>query len=269
MTEILTEAKSKAASEAPQANLYAFFRHLGASSTTDFTREGGIVRWNAPLSHPWFQGVLCENPAGRGSDNVIGECEAYFRAAGAQGFSWWLDLDVRGTGWEELLAARGFTYDNNTPGMAVDLGQLPEPSQPEGFRIDAVTDATALSLWARTCAEAYGMPAEAGGLMDQTMQGIGLELPLRNYLGFLDDQPIATSSLFLGAGVAGIYTVGTLAAARGRGIGAAVTLAPLYEARAMGYRIGVLQSSEMGFSVYEGMGFRTTRQIDNYYLALG
>ena len=61
---------------------------------------------------------------------------------------------------------------------------------------------------------------------------------------------------FLDPGVAGIYMVGTVPEARRQGIGTALSLAPLLEAREMGYRIGTLQSSEMGYAVYRRMGFK-------------
>jgi ribosomal protein S18 acetylase RimI-like enzyme len=65
--------------------------------------------------------------------------------------------------------------------------------------------------------------------------------------------------------VAGIYDVATLPEARGRGIGSTLTLVPLLDARRVGYRTGVLQSSEMGYEVYQKMGFQHLCQIENFY----
>jgi predicted GNAT family acetyltransferase len=54
--------------------------------------------------------------------------------------------------------------------------------------------------------------------------------------------------------------------ARGKGIGATMTLKPLQEARSMGYGVGILQSSEMGYPVYKRLGFKHLCQIENFYL---
>jgi predicted acetyltransferase len=81
----------------------------------------------------------------------------------------------------------------------------------------------------------------------------------------LNGKAVATSSLFLSGRAAGIYSVSTLPRARGKGIGAVLTLRPLQEAREMGYRVGVLQSSEMGFNVYKRLGFRHLCQIEYFY----
>src|SRR5262245_11933784 len=58
------------------------------------------------------------------------------------------------------------------------------------------------------------------------------------------------------AGATGIYNVATLPEVRRRGMGAAITARALPDGRAHDYRIGTLQSSEMGYPIYEGMGLR-------------
>ena len=67
---------------------------------------------------------------------------------------------------------------------------------------------------------------------------------------------MATSSLFLGGGVASIANVGTAAELRGRGLGRIISAHPLALARDAGYRIGTLWASKMGASMYRRLGFR-------------
>ena len=57
--------------------------------------------------------------------------------------------------------------------------------------------------------------------------------------------------------VAGVYAVGTLRDARRQGVGTAATWAAVAAGRALGSETIVLQSSAMGFPVYEAMGFWT------------
>jgi len=88
---------------------------------------------------------------------------------------------------------------------------------------------------------------------------------MTSYLAFVEDQPVAVSTLFLDAGVAGIYNVATLPAWRGKGIGGAMSLFPLLDARKQGFRAGILQSSEMGYQVYQRMGFKELCRLDHYH----
>jgi ribosomal protein S18 acetylase RimI-like enzyme len=86
-----------------------------------------------------------------------------------------------------------------------------------------------------------------------------------SYMAFVRDQPVAVSTLLYRAGVAGIYCVATLKEWRGMGLGAAVTHQPLLEARAKGYRLGTLQSSDMGYKVYQRLGFKEVCRMNEYY----
>lgn len=72
---------------------------------------------------------------------------------------------------------------------------------------------------------------------------------------------VATSLLFLAGGVAGIYSVATLPEERGKGLGAHVTAEPLRVAHALGYGVGVLQSTASGHPVYRRLGFEQVGSV--------
>jgi GNAT superfamily N-acetyltransferase len=105
--------------------------------------------------------------------------------------------------------------------------------------------------------KAFEIPDWAGqAWVDATKAfGIGWS-PWDLYLGRLDGRPAATSMAFCGAGVATVLAIATVAAARDRGIGAAITLAGLREPRERGYRHGVIFATELGAPVYRRIGFR-------------
>jgi ribosomal protein S18 acetylase RimI-like enzyme len=102
--------------------------------------------------------------------------------------------------------------------------------------------------------------------VDATLRiGVG-RTPWKMYLGRLKGEPVATTMLFNGGGVASVYAVGTVPSARGRGIGGAITLKPLLDAREMGYRYAVLFATEMGVHAYERIGFHHCGTRINRYL---
>jgi GNAT superfamily N-acetyltransferase len=268
MDEILTKLTPPALTRAIKANLLAFFRHLRQSPATDFYETAQLVRWHTAVPHPWFNGVLCSQPAPNNAEAIIQDTIAFFRARQVNLFSWWLEPGLSPATWEPHLLAHGFQYDANTPGMALDLQALPEANNtPAQLNIVSVEDMETLAIWNHALINGFEMPAGWEADFFQLMAGLGLALPLRHYLGYLDGQPVATSSLFLAAGVAGVMFVATLPPARGRGIGAAMTATPLRQARAWGYRAGILQSSQLGFKVYQQLGFEKLCQVDNYYWA--
>jgi len=165
------------------------------------------------------------------------------------------------------LIAHGFTRDEDSPGMAADLFKLPETAPTvSGLTITAVTDLKSMQTWCDTAVAGYGMPEIAGPAFLDWFSSFPLSHrePLRHYIGWWNGRAAAVSSLLLAAGAAGIYNVATLPEFRGKGIGSAMTLTPLLAARAEGYRIGVLQSSSQGLSVYRKLGFKEYCSIGSY-----
>lgn len=199
------------------------------------------------------------------ADAVIDGVIAQFRAHGVPG-SWHLGSAVEDSDFGERLVMHGFHDAGGEPGMAADLNALREVTSPANLTIERVRDERQLNIWAQTLAQDFGEGEREANWVRDIYRTIGLgdDVPFRHYLGWLDGKAVATASLFGGAGTAGIYFVMTVPEARRRGIGAAITLAALHDARAMGYRVGVLGASGPGYPVYKRIGFQEYGQIGIY-----
>ncbi len=268
MNDIQTDLSENALVAAIRANLCEFYRHLNRSFPETYFENEKFTRWCASIAHPWFNGVLSFRSPEKGAEAFIEETILYFRGKGIGAFTWWMDPSIPSADWQPVLAKYGFNYSDDTPGMAVDLKMLSNSQAVDGLELRVVADEETLRTWAHIFTTGYGLPVEWEPAVYDLQARLGLGFPIRNYLGYLNGEPAATSSIFFGAGVAGIYSVATLPEARGKGIGAAVTFRPLHNAREMGYRIGVLQSSELGYNVYKKLGFRHLCQIEYFHLTL-
>jgi len=103
----------------------------------------------------------------------------------------------------------------------------------------------------------YHLPMESAQAFEKATLALGIHnAPWRLYVGYMDGKAVATNLAYNGGGVTGLFCIGTIPEYRGRGIGTAITLAPLYDARDEGYQYGVLFASEFGMPVYERIGFR-------------
>jgi ribosomal protein S18 acetylase RimI-like enzyme len=198
--------------------------------------------------------------------SLVREMVAHFTKRGVKTFSWWVTHDVDFESWAAALQAHGFGVNNSTPGMAMPLANLPEAAPlPQDFTIQAVSEEGGLRTWAHVFCAGFGLPESVADPYFELLAGLGFNLPWRHYLGILRREPVATSSVFLSNGVAGIYNVAVLPEARRSGLGAALTLEPLREARQMGCNLSALQSSEMGYRVYQRLGYRQVSTIRNCY----
>jgi ribosomal protein S18 acetylase RimI-like enzyme len=270
MSEVLKDLSTAALITAIKNNLYQFFRQFQHWDRADFYESPLLVRWQTPVLHPWFNAVHSLQSPPDNAAMIIQETQAYFRARQVPGITWWFAPHLHSAGWGSHLQRHGFTYDNNTPGMAMALARLPETvTAPTELVIRPVEDADTLKVWTHVFRKGFEFPEDWEPDLQDMMASICLDPPVYNYLGTLDGQPVATSTLLLEAGVAGIYNVATLPAARGRGIGAALTLAPLHQAHQMGYQAGILQSSAAGFGVYQRLGFQKLCTMEHYYWNAG
>ena len=200
------------------------------------------------------------------ADAAIAASIARFRAHGAPG-SWHVGPSMRPADLGARLTAHGFVHEGDDIGMAADLAaRREEVPLPPGLVVERVRDDRALAAWADVLARSFGEGEPEANWVRDTYRRIGLgdDVPWRHCLGRLAGQPVATASLFVGGGAAGVYFVSTLPSVRRRGIGAAMTLAALREGLALGQRVGVLGASETGYSMYRRLGFAELCRISLY-----
>jgi GNAT superfamily N-acetyltransferase len=202
--------------------------------------------------------VVCTDLPPNDIDKVIDDALAHFRSMQLRKMTWLAREGTLSTEMMKSLLDHGLNFrESFSIEMAVDLTLLPEPSLlSPGLEIIPVETGRELREWIHVMSVGFGLSMEWEPAWYDFLTLAACDLPFRTYLAFLDGKAVGTSQLFTSAGVAGIYNVTCLAESRGRGIGTAVTHAALLDARAMGYRVGILQASTLGYPVYRRLGFQ-------------
>ncbi|MEO8371683.1 MAG: GNAT family N-acetyltransferase [Candidatus Solibacter sp.] len=86
-----------------------------------------------------------------------------------------------------------------------------------------------------------------------------------SFVGYVDGEPVATTSVVSGAGVLGVYNVATLPGHQRHGYGEAVMRHAVAEAhRLRGPSRVILQSTPAGLRLYQRMGFREVARVSVY-----
>jgi GNAT superfamily N-acetyltransferase len=230
--------------------------------------DDGACKWT--LSHlpfPLFNSVVRARLHAEVADAAI---EARIRDCSHRNVPmlWWTGPSTTPPDLGARLERRGFLLEPAL-GMAADIRHITAEPGDTDIRIEPVRDAGALALWTRVLCNAFGAPLAFGDAFADLTAAIGLDpaSSFRHFLAYWKGEAVATCSLFLGAGVAGIYDVGTLPERRRRGIGAAITRAAIADAAAGGYRVAILHSSELGASMYRALGFTDVCAVGQYVWA--
>jgi ribosomal protein S18 acetylase RimI-like enzyme len=141
--------------------------------------------------------------------------------------------------------------------MAIELDRLPSRDSGE-TEIVEIRSEDQMADWTRTCTAAFEFDDALSGWWLELFTSIphGRASPLCHFLSRIDGEPVGTGSAYIEDGVVGLASIGVRPEYRRQGIGSAVTLTALETARQLGCRLGVLFSSPMAVSMYEGLGFQ-------------
>ena len=253
------------------ANLFELFRAM-AHLPGGLVEESQVAaRHLAFPFNPMFKGVWRARLDPTNVDAAIDEAAAWFASHDAPFAFWWVDPRSTPQDLGARLVAKGWQpWELDAPGMAADLDALTYDvleRVPPGYRQRRVSDAAGLDDFRDAFVKGFEVPGWAGQAWVDATLAFGIEdSPWQCYVGYLDDEPVASNMLFSAAGVASVFGVATAPHARGRGIGAAITLIAYQDARERGYRYGVLFGTESGAPVYRRIGFHDVDATMSRYL---
>ncbi|MFL5907098.1 MAG: GNAT family N-acetyltransferase [Solirubrobacterales bacterium] len=205
--------------------------------------------------HPAITNAVMRRDDAVEAGDLITEASRFFGDL-ERGFS----VYVRGGYDDDLVAAaeeHGLNFVYEMPEMVREQ-PVEHHSLPESAEVRRVTDTDQVGAYWELTAKAYvsvSFPPEVFGHYDRR-EGL-LADNVDAFLGYLDGKPVSAAMTVVHDGVAGIYWVGTLEEARGRGLAWATTAAATNAGFDRGAELASLQASHMGEPIYARMGYET------------
>lgn len=183
-------------------------------------------------------------------------------------FYWFVGPLSKPDNLRDLLLKENPSFVEDNPGLAVNLKELSDKKRnTPNLTIKKVQDYEMLKVWVEVVIKGFDLPMDLifeFWFESLAIVFLGDNSPYSAFLAYYNGTPVATSVGFYGSGVVGLNGITTLKEVRGKGIGSAITLAPLYEAKNLGYDLGILRSTEIGLKMYKSIGFKEYIQIERF-----
>jgi ribosomal protein S18 acetylase RimI-like enzyme len=196
---------------------------------------------NEPERGVYNNAVLERDLAAARRTDAVDAMESAYQSAGVSRFAAWVHENDRAMRAE--LEGRGYTLNEVTRAMGMVLSDI---------RLRRPVLESAPGNWSEHSRIAGVPPNLLGGLDTAAFHVL---------VARLCGDSVATGIAFDFGSDCGIYNVGTLEAARRRGLATGLTTLHLYDALARGCRTASLQSTAMAERLYAALGFRELGRI--------
>ncbi|MGN6797420.1 MAG: GNAT family N-acetyltransferase [Gaiellaceae bacterium] len=241
----------------------AYFRHLGTSRAADVFDGEGLYAVRTGVDSNTENGVVSSDTV---TEAVAAELIAWLSGVPA---SWVCAARHEET--TRVLIAAGCRPDNDAWEMHGHVGDV-EVDVPDGISITAVTSERELDAWLDVAGPCGWVDTPADRRARRELHlGRGFDGPHCLYVAYRGDRPVAMASAFYTDELVYLTDLGVLDDERRRGIGRALAMTRLRDARDRGCSTAVLGASPDGAMLYRALGFETRRQPPDrwFYLPQG
>ncbi|MCP5081374.1 MAG: GNAT family N-acetyltransferase [Alphaproteobacteria bacterium] len=200
-----------------------------------------------------------------GLEDALRQCQDDAAAHGSAIWAYVCAYATPGDAVERFKAA-GFQHTKRFDVFAHDLAKLAPVKRPKGMRIERLDT---MERFSKSVPHPYIGPITTAN-RKRALQATGVlakERPedFMAYVLSVDDVPTSTVTVFRTGEMAGIYDVGTLEAARGRGYAGMLLKHVLYEAKTAGAASAGLIAVAKAKALYERVGFRSVGWLSFLY----
>jgi GNAT superfamily N-acetyltransferase len=236
--------------ELVRAGMPPFWRLIAEGAGGRAWERDGVLAAIVPASpnRSFFNSVLYDEPEGMIA--AIDELAEAYEEAGVAAWTVWVpeaDTEVAGA-----LEAAGHRLDATPRAMAMPIEDLRAPDPDPELEIREEQD---LELVSKLNEVAYGLPP--GDF--PPLRGEHPEM--RTYFGSIDGETLGCAGAFAHASDCEITYVAVLPEGRGRGISARLMTRALADAAEQGLETTTLQSTKLGFPIYEKLGYRDLGEL--------
>ncbi len=241
-----------------EKNLFEQIRFYGSSRRVRLIDNKNIIKFLSHISLPFFNCVIFYDFDSKNLEKQIKDFIKYGRSKKTS-LLWLVGPSSKPHSIGALLEKNSFKYDDHMMSMAIEIKDIKNDLKHiNGFEIELVDNSKKLERWVHACLKGFDENCKNFSSIYEFEKslGCGRTLPWVRFTGIVYGEAVATSAIFMGSEAAGLDNVTTVPDWRKKGVGAFMVAHAFNFSQSLGYNIGVLQASDMGYNLYRKLGFK-------------
>jgi ribosomal protein S18 acetylase RimI-like enzyme len=248
-------------------NLRESFRVIAASRTAGEVRElPGVSVASSGVTFQMFNAAFLSGPVA--GDNELAQRvlvpAMHFNSRGLEWAYWvcedWMSPRARRSA-RRVFERYGLRHSVDLPGMVAEEIR-PAVKPPAPLEVRRVSGGPTRDAFCAIGSVCFHVPL---AWFQEVFESPTVWDHFVAYVGYADQEPVATAAIVVGGGALGVYNVATMPSRQRQGFGETVMRYALADAaNRFGVRCSILQATPAGLHLYQRMGYRKVTTVAVY-----